>query len=169
MLRAGTVVPQLTVSAGRPFEFTLPAGTFVSAPGTTITVEARLANGEPLPSWLRFDPASGSFSGEPPPGWRESLNIMVIARDQAGHQAVTRVQVQFEAQREPQSAEPSGAPAAWIRDSEPRAGPAAPAGKASLAEQFARYGHQAWQRELDELTRLAASAPRRQIAMEETV
>ncbi len=46
----------------------LPAGT---------KVEAKTASGAPLPSWLKFDPATGSFSGKPPADFKGSVNVVV--------------------------------------------------------------------------------------------
>ena len=40
-----------------------------------------------MPSWLKFDPTSGTFSGKPPEGTREELNIKVTARDKGGSEA----------------------------------------------------------------------------------
>jgi hypothetical protein len=34
--------------------------------GDVALVTARLANGDPLPDWLKFDPATGTFAGLPP-------------------------------------------------------------------------------------------------------
>ena len=45
---------------------TIPDGTFVDDDGDeTLTLTALLINGDPLPSWLQFDPEAGAFSGTP--------------------------------------------------------------------------------------------------------
>ncbi|HEY4973459.1 MAG TPA: putative Ig domain-containing protein, partial [Steroidobacteraceae bacterium] len=36
--------------------------------GDVVLVTARLANGDPLPDWLKFDPTTGTFAGLPPDG-----------------------------------------------------------------------------------------------------
>ena len=41
--------------------------------GDVAFVTARLANGDPLPDWLKFDPSTGSFAGLPPQGMFASL------------------------------------------------------------------------------------------------
>jgi trimeric autotransporter adhesin len=41
--------------------------------GDLTFVTARLANGDPLPDWLKFDPNTGSFAGLPPQGMFASL------------------------------------------------------------------------------------------------
>jgi hypothetical protein len=41
--------------------------------GDVVYVSARLANGDPLPDWLRFDPTNGTFAGLPPDGMLASI------------------------------------------------------------------------------------------------
>jgi hypothetical protein len=41
--------------------------------GDVAFVTARLANGDPLPGWLKFDPGTGTFAGMPPQGMFASL------------------------------------------------------------------------------------------------
>ncbi|TAJ95665.1 MAG: hypothetical protein EPO31_01285 [Gammaproteobacteria bacterium] len=51
---------------GVAFSLTIPAGTFSDADyGDSISYQATLANGNPLPEWLSFDGASATFSGTP--------------------------------------------------------------------------------------------------------
>lgn len=74
-------------SAGQnqPFTFTIPGNTFADIDaGDTLTLSAALANGNPLPSWLSFNPATQTFSGIPPLVNIGSLNIRVTATDSAG-------------------------------------------------------------------------------------
>jgi hypothetical protein len=40
-----------------------------------------------LPSWLKFDATSGTFSGKPPEGEKSELQIKVTARDNGGSEA----------------------------------------------------------------------------------
>ncbi|MBN3117414.1 putative Ig domain-containing protein, partial [Pectobacterium brasiliense] len=63
------------------FNFTVPAGTFSDPDGDTLTLSATLADGSPLPSWLSFDPAIGTFSGTPGNGDVGALVIRVTATD----------------------------------------------------------------------------------------
>ncbi|MBA0219929.1 putative Ig domain-containing protein, partial [Pectobacterium brasiliense] len=56
-------------------------GTFSDADGDTLTLSATLADGSPLPSWLRFDPAIGTFSGTPSNSDVGTLVIRVTATD----------------------------------------------------------------------------------------
>ncbi|MBE5213575.1 putative Ig domain-containing protein, partial [Pectobacterium quasiaquaticum] len=49
--------------------------------GDTLTLSATLADGSALPSWLSFNPATGTFSGTPANGDVGSLSIRVTATD----------------------------------------------------------------------------------------
>jgi len=64
-------------------------------PAAIVRLEARLTNGLPLPSWLKFDAASGSFNGVPPEGVTGVLDIEVIARDTAGREAHSRFSLEI--------------------------------------------------------------------------
>jgi hypothetical protein len=55
-----------TVSEDAPFVFAVPAGTFLDIDaGDAIQYFATLDKGAPLPGWLKFDAATGRFSGTP--------------------------------------------------------------------------------------------------------
>jgi hypothetical protein len=58
-------------------------------PAAVVTLTARLADGSPLPAWLRLDPR-GAFVGVPPEGAEGTLELEVIARDTEGREAHTR-------------------------------------------------------------------------------
>lgn len=55
----------------------------------SITLSARLTNGDPLPGWLHFNPNTGVFSGIPPL-WAGSPVIQITATDNHGASASTR-------------------------------------------------------------------------------
>ncbi|MEQ9887765.1 putative Ig domain-containing protein [Pectobacterium zantedeschiae] len=76
-----TPIPAQSVAQDGGFNFTVPAGTFVDPDGDTLTLSATLANGSPLPSWLRFDPATATFSGTPGNSDVGNLVIRVTATD----------------------------------------------------------------------------------------
>ncbi|MEQ9903666.1 putative Ig domain-containing protein [Pectobacterium aroidearum] len=76
-----TPIPAQSVAQDGGFNFTVPAGTFVDPDGDTLTLSATLADGSPLPGWLRFDPAIGTFSGTPGNGDVGTLVIRVTATD----------------------------------------------------------------------------------------
>ncbi|MFJ5428079.1 putative Ig domain-containing protein [Pectobacterium actinidiae] len=77
---SGTLPPQSVAQDGG-FSFTVPAGTFTDPDGDTLTLSATLANGSPLPAWLSFNPATGTFSGTPGNGDVGSLSVKVTATD----------------------------------------------------------------------------------------
>lgn len=82
------------------FSFTLPKDTFKHAdPKTTVMLEARLADGKPLPPWLQFDPGAGRFTGRAPQGVQE-IEVRVVARDNSGNEATTRIVLRFSAASE---------------------------------------------------------------------
>ncbi|WP_254564241.1 putative Ig domain-containing protein, partial [Oscillatoria sp. HE19RPO] len=74
-----SVVPNLTAS--QPFSFAIPEDAFTDADGDALTFTATLPNGDPLPSWLRFDPSSGTFSGLPTTANMGTFTIQVSASD----------------------------------------------------------------------------------------
>ncbi|GKW03197.1 hypothetical protein PEC301877_20110, partial [Pectobacterium carotovorum subsp. carotovorum] len=76
-----TPIPPQSVAQGGGFNFTVPDGTFSDPDGDTLTLSATLANGSPLPNWLRFDPAIGTFSGTPGNADVGTLVIRVTATD----------------------------------------------------------------------------------------
>jgi len=86
---------QVLPSAGR-IAFSVPADTFAQTnPNALVQLSASQANGQPLPSWLSFNPQTGRFEGTPPPGVRGELAIRLIARDAQGHEAVSVFKVRI--------------------------------------------------------------------------
>ncbi|MCG8359233.1 MAG: putative Ig domain-containing protein, partial [Kiloniellales bacterium] len=66
-----------------PFSFTLAAGTFSDVDvGDSLAYNAKLADGNPLPSWLTFD--GSGFSGTPGDYDVGTISIRVTATDSAG-------------------------------------------------------------------------------------
>ncbi|MDA7827197.1 DUF4347 domain-containing protein, partial [Rhodobacteraceae bacterium] len=64
--------------------FVVPSSTFDDPDFDVLTLSATLDDGAPLPSWLSFDPATGTFSGNPADGSvidGASLTIRVTASD----------------------------------------------------------------------------------------
>ncbi|KAB8044655.1 Ig-like domain-containing protein, partial [Janthinobacterium aquaticum] len=82
-------ISSIALQTGTLLNFTVPADTFTSSSGGTPTLSARLADGSELPSWLSFNPATGTFTGSPPPGQAGLLEIEVLARDANGNEART--------------------------------------------------------------------------------
>jgi VCBS repeat-containing protein len=72
------------LARGKTFAWRLPADSFKDADlKDKLTFTATLADGNPLPSWLKFDASAQSFSGIAPVSARSSLDVRVTASD--GH------------------------------------------------------------------------------------
>jgi hypothetical protein len=163
-LLAAIPTTSVAVSGDAGLSFSLPRGTFVEAvPNATVTVDALQANGAPLPGWLRFDPATGTFHGKPPAGWHQQLDLQVTARDSQGNQATTHIRVKFDAAPNTNGHRPDIQGKAHV----PAAGRLAllqdhhlALGKAALNDQFARHGKPAWLRDQDALIAHAESLAR---------
>lgn len=78
--------PNQTWTDGQAIALSLPADTFAGPAGETLTYVATLANGQALPGWLIFDPATASFSGTPMAA-AQTLSIAVTATDSSGQSA----------------------------------------------------------------------------------
>jgi len=76
---SGVAIPDRTLAPASAFSFALPAGAFSDA-DSILALSATLADGSPLPAWLSFDAASGTFSGSAPVGFG-SLSVRVTASD----------------------------------------------------------------------------------------
>lgn len=70
------------------FEYRVPGDTFAHTNGAAvIRLQATLADGSPLPAWMTFDAGTGVFSGTPPSAAAVDIEVKLIARDDAGHEA----------------------------------------------------------------------------------
>jgi hypothetical protein len=78
-------------------------------PAAIVRLSARLADGSPLPAWLRLD-GRGSFVGVPPEGLEGTLEVEVVARDTEDREARTTFSLELDALRD-------AAAAAAARDS----------------------------------------------------
>jgi VCBS repeat-containing protein len=66
--------PVLTTASDATVEIKLALASLEAPLGGDVAyVVARQANGDPLPDWLTFDPATGTFAGQPPDGAIASL------------------------------------------------------------------------------------------------
>ncbi len=71
-----------------PYSFTVPTQTFTDQDvGDTLTYSATLNDGNPLPSWLSFNPSTRVFSGTPTVSDAGSHSVKVSATDNAGAKA----------------------------------------------------------------------------------
>ncbi|HTS53051.1 MAG TPA: putative Ig domain-containing protein [Burkholderiales bacterium] len=70
------------------FSYVVPSDTFADIDvGDTLKYSATQADGSELPSWLKFDSATGTFSGTPSNADVGSLNLKLSATDSAGASA----------------------------------------------------------------------------------
>jgi Ca2+-binding RTX toxin-like protein/GH24 family phage-related lysozyme (muramidase) len=69
------------------FQFVVPASVFTDTAGNAMTYAATLADDMALPSWLRFDAATGTFSGTPGDDDAGTLNVKLTAADPDGQTA----------------------------------------------------------------------------------
>ncbi len=77
------------VEKGAGTKVSLPFDAFIhSKEDAVIKLESKLADDRPLPPWVRFDPANGTFEVNPPPGFTGRLDVKVAARDDEGREAV---------------------------------------------------------------------------------
>lgn len=75
-------------SVGQNFIFKIPVGTFGHADGSgPSSYRAARSDGRPLPSWLHFDRATGTFSGMPQATDTGPLSVEVFAEDPQGGEA----------------------------------------------------------------------------------
>ena len=72
-----------TWQAGKAIFLTLPANTFTDPRSKSLSYTATQSSGQPLPSWLTFNRATGTFTGTAP-GSSQSLSIKVTATDTSG-------------------------------------------------------------------------------------
>lgn len=73
-----------TTNASAPFSYTVPSNTFSDIDGNPLTYTATLTGGAPLPTWLVFDPKTGTFSGTPTDANVGTLSLNVTADDGYG-------------------------------------------------------------------------------------
>jgi hypothetical protein len=66
-------------------------------PRAIVILEARLADGSPLPSWIHFEGGSGVFIATPPQETGSRLELEVTARDTEGREAHTLFSLQLQA------------------------------------------------------------------------
>ncbi len=69
------------VAEDAPWTFQVPAGAFTDVDDSSLTYTATLADGSALPTWLRFDPSTRTFSGRPPENDNGSYALKVEASD----------------------------------------------------------------------------------------
>lgn len=77
-----------SAAANQAFSYTVPSGAFTDVDaGDVLTYSAMLSNGDALPAWLVFDPATRTLSGTPPVSSSPNYTIRITATDLAGSSA----------------------------------------------------------------------------------
>ncbi|NVK02981.1 MAG: cadherin-like domain-containing protein, partial [Oceanospirillaceae bacterium] len=75
-------IPDQVAEEDIAFSFTLNSDTFADVDTSeTLVLTAKLQSGAPLPTWLAFDPNTGTFTGTPSNGDEGVLSITVLASD----------------------------------------------------------------------------------------
>jgi VCBS repeat-containing protein len=83
-----TPIADRSVDGCEPFSFALPADAFTDVDaGDLLGYSATLASGDPLPSWLAFDPATRTFTGDASGTDAATLSIRISATDTQGASA----------------------------------------------------------------------------------
>ncbi|MFH1870442.1 MAG: calcium-binding protein [Pseudomonadota bacterium] len=78
-------IGQVDATEGEPIAFGIPEGTFYDAnPFDVLTLSVQLENGDPLPSWLSFDPSTKVLAGTPGSDAAGNLRLLVTAEDVRG-------------------------------------------------------------------------------------
>ncbi|MDB5808980.1 MAG: hypothetical protein JWN94_1102, partial [Betaproteobacteria bacterium] len=94
-LRIGAPIGNQRFRLGSEFIFELPRGSFIHTdPDNIVNLIATQPDGRPLPGWLAFDDISGIFSGTPPAN-ATSIDVLVVARDQEGHESQQTFRMNF--------------------------------------------------------------------------
>jgi VCBS repeat-containing protein len=79
----------------QPFTYQIPTDTFQDIDaGDTLVLSATSPTGDPLPGWLSFDPATGTFSGTPDNDQVGTATIKLTATDRSGAAADTELTIE---------------------------------------------------------------------------
>ena len=120
---AAATAPNQTLTEDVPASFTLDAALFADPdPGDTLTLAATLGDGAPLPPWLAFTAATGTFAANPDAAAVGVYPIRLTATDTAGLTAGLAFVVTVESANDPPfvAAAPAaltatqGAALAWV-------------------------------------------------------
>ncbi|MFZ5659601.1 MAG: putative Ig domain-containing protein [Pseudomonadota bacterium] len=79
---------EVQLAKGKAFSWKLPAGSFRDIDrNDTLAYTAALSNGKALPSWLKFDAATQTFSGMAPANVKGNIEVRVTASDGHGERS----------------------------------------------------------------------------------
>jgi hypothetical protein len=97
-LRVFRGIPDQELTGTRAISVQVPLDAFVhTQEDAVVQLNARMAHGGPLPSWLVFDASTGKFIGMVPPGGPAELDIVVEARDRDGRRAEAMFRIKINA------------------------------------------------------------------------
>lgn len=90
------MLPNLRMPSGVLSKFSISECTFVDPDiGDALKFTASYANGDALPSWIKFDRITRTFSFHPPAVYTGESSILVTATDFEGLTASTHIQISF--------------------------------------------------------------------------
>jgi hypothetical protein len=120
--------PQLEavrIGGGSELSVEVPHSSFtLSLPEGEVALDARLADGLPLPPWLQFDPATGKLVGRVPASVHGVIEVVLTVRDSSGQITTTKLVIHVDdasAPAEETKTEPAGrtpAPQSHVAPSE---------------------------------------------------
>jgi hypothetical protein len=86
----------VSITSGSSFTVEIPKATFTHEnPSESLTFSATQADGSPLPSWVKFDAETQTFTGEAPEGVQQSLDLVIIASDSASQQMSVELRIEI--------------------------------------------------------------------------
>jgi len=128
---------------GQRISVTIPADSFASTKAdSVVTLTATRADGAALPDWIVFNPKTGTFEGNPPPGFKGVVTVKVVARDNDGRQAVQVFRIEVgvagdgRVQPDGQGERPGGGRSGQTGGTGDRVATDKPAGRPGLLEQL---------------------------------
>jgi hypothetical protein len=79
-----SLISNQTAVAGQPFTFTVPDNIFFDDDSKVpLTYSSQMLNGNPIPDWLKFDPATRTFFGSPADAGELTVIVVVTDSDSA--------------------------------------------------------------------------------------
>jgi len=100
------ITDQFVQSRDSSVKISIPYDAFVHTnKEAVIKLQAKQADDSPLPNWVEFDPAAGTFTVKPPKDFKGKLDLKVIARDDEGREAVALFQM-FVGEQDPVETKP---------------------------------------------------------------
>jgi hypothetical protein len=79
-----SLIQNQTAATGQPFNFTIPDNIFFDDDNNVaLAYSATLLNGNPLPSWISFNPGTRTFSGTPVETGEITIKVVVTDKEKA--------------------------------------------------------------------------------------